>query len=333
MADLVARYLEQAVRLYCGVNGAPTREVEHLRDAVRPLLELYGGLPASSFGLRQLKTLRKQLIDRGLARKTINDRVNRIIRAFGWAAEEELCRPEVYGALRALQALRRGRSRAKEGKRVLPVAWEHVEATLHHVPRPVAGLIELMWHTRMRPGEACQLRPKDLDTSGKVWFYRPQSHKTQRFDRERIVAIGPHGEEVLRRFLARVPQPSPDGPLFSPCDAVAELQLRRRERRKTPLWPSRREAQARKRRHTPRKQPGVAYTPNSFLGAVRRGCRIAGIPSWTPNRLRHAAATRIRKERGLEAARVVLGHASAAITEVYAEIDQRLAERVMAELG
>ena len=35
------------------------------------------------------------------------------------------------------------------------------------------------------------------------------------------------------------------------------------------------------------------------------------------------AATFLRKEFGLETARIILGHRSAAITEVYAELDQQ----------
>lgn len=333
VADVVARYLEFAERWYVGPDKAPTREVEHVRVAARPLLKSYGTLSMGQFGVRELKTVREGLIDGGLVRKTINDRMNRILRIFAWAAEEELCRPEVHASLRALQPLKRGRSQAKESRRVLPVSREHVEATLLHVSRPVAGMIELMWRTGMRPGEACQLRPSDLDTSGSVWFYRPRSHKTDRFDRERVIAIGPEGQEILRRFLRRVPPPDPELPLFSPRDAMAEISATRRSNRRTPLWESHRRAQTRKRRRRPRKQPGQAYTPNSFLGAIKRACVVAGVPPWSPNQLRHAAATRIRRELGLEAARAVLGHSSAAVTEIYAERDQLLAAKAMEQLG
>jgi len=190
-----------------------------------------------------------------------------------------------------------------------------------------------MWLTGMRPSEACQLRPADLDRSGSVWFYRPRAHKTQNFGRERVVPIGPRGQDVLRRFLARVPPPLPEVPLFSPRDAIAETRAERRRLRATPLWPSHVTHQALKRKQQPKKQPCEAYTPNSFRGALSGACAAAGVPMWSPNQLRHAAATRIRKERGLEAARTVLGHASAAVTEVYAEIDVQLAAKVMAELG
>jgi site-specific recombinase XerC len=42
---------------------------------------------------------------------------------------------------------------------------------------------------------------------------------------------------------------------------------------------------------------------------------------WCPNRLRHTAATEIRSKFGLEAAQIILGHAQANVTQVYAERD------------
>ncbi len=331
--ELVERYLSFAERYYCTADGKPTRELEHLREAVRPLVSLYGSLPIRELGVRQLKALREPLIEKGLSRKTINDRMNRIRRVIAWAVEEELCGVEVLGAARALRGLQRGRSRAREGEKVRPVEWDEVEKVLSRVSTPVAGLVELMWHTGMRPGEACQLRPANLDRSGSIWFYRPESHKTQRLGRERLIAIGPRGQSVLSRFLKRVPPPPPDLPLFSPRSAIRELHSARRSRRRTPLWRSHLAAIDRKRRELRRKEVGDRYTANSLRGAIHRAARVAGVSAWSPNQLRHAAATRIRRELGLEAARAVLGHSSAHVTEIYAEMDKQLAERVMRELG
>ena len=39
---------------------------------------------------------------------------------------------------------------------------------------------------------------------------------------------------------------------------------------------------------------------------------------WSPNRLRHAAATEIRREVGLEEAQIILGHSRADVTQIYA---------------
>jgi site-specific recombinase XerC len=54
---------------------------------------------------------------------------------------------------------------------------------------------------------------------------------------------------------------------------------------------------------------------------------------WSPNQLRHSAATEVRRRFGLEAAQVILGHSQANITQVYAERDYTLAARVAKEVG
>lgn len=60
---------------------------------------------------------------------------------------------------------------------------------------------------------------------------------------------------------------------------------------------------------------------------------VALLENWAPNRLRHSAATRLRREEGLEAARVVLGHSRAAVTEIYAEVDFGKSLDIMRRLG
>jgi integrase len=54
---------------------------------------------------------------------------------------------------------------------------------------------------------------------------------------------------------------------------------------------------------------------------------------WHPHQLRHNAATFLRKEFGLETARIILGHRSAAMTEVYAEMDQGKAMEAIVRVG
>ncbi len=57
------------------------------------------------------------------------------------------------------------------------------------------------------------------------------------------------------------------------------------------------------------------------------------LASWSPNRLRHAAATEVRRQFGLEAAQVTLGHSKANTTEIYAERDHDLARTVALRIG
>ena len=87
------------------------------------------------------------------------------------------------------------------------------------------------------------------------------------------------------------------------------------------------------RRGNPQWKPGDAYTVDSYRRAIRRACEAAEVPVWTPHRLRHNAATTIRREYGLEAARVMLGHSSPIVTEIYAERDRAAAREVAERLG
>ena len=56
-------------------------------------------------------------------------------------------------------------------------------------------------------------------------------------------------------------------------------------------------------------------------------------PGLGTNRLRHSAATKFRKHGGIEAARQILGHAAASVTEVYAEADLGQVVAIMARIG
>ena len=54
---------------------------------------------------------------------------------------------------------------------------------------------------------------------------------------------------------------------------------------------------------------------------------------FSPNQLRHAAATIVRQQYGLEAAQIVLGHAKRSTTEIYAEPDTSEGERAIRGIG
>lgn len=49
--------------------------------------------------------------------------------------------------------------------------------------------------------------------------------------------------------------------------------------------------------------------------------------------MRHSAGTLIRKEFGVELARIILGHATAFTTEIYAEADRAQAMKVIGKIG
>lgn len=80
----------------------------------------------------------------------------------------------------------------------------------------------------------------------------------------------------------------------------------------------------------PRPFAGLYGSVDAYRRAIGRACRRAGVPPWSPNRLRHEAATAIRERFGLETAQAVLGHRSPETTTRYAQSAWELA-RVAAE--
>ncbi len=70
-----------------------------------------------------------------------------------------------------------------------------------------------------------------------------------------------------------------------------------------------------------------------YAYAIRRACEKAGIELWSPNQLRHAAATEIRKKYSLADAKAALGHSSISTTLIYAEACAEEAAKVMREIG
>ena len=82
-----------------------------------------------------------------------------------------------------------------------------------------------------------------------------------------------------------------------------------------------------------RSQRGGHVSVAGYGAAIRTACGLAGIPAWSPNRLRHSGATRIRQQASLDAAQVILGHSSVHMTETYAERNLDAARRIAAEVG
>ena len=323
--ELLLAYLRFADSYYVK-HGKPTTEPDSIRVTIRPLRRLFGTTLAREFGPLQLKAVRQAFIESGLCRNEVNKRTGRIVRAFKWAVSEGLVPPSVHHGLQAVSGLRRGRADVRESKPVKPVPEAFVDAIRPHVARQVWAMVELQRLTGMRPGEVCIIRACDLDTSGKVWSFRPAVHKTEHHGRERVVYFGPQAQVVIRPWLRVDLQ----GYLFSPREAMEERSIARRQARSTPLTPSQR---MRRKKAKPKRSPREAYDPASYYHAIRTACRRAGVPAWHPNQLRHNAATRLRKEFGLDTARAVLGHSSTAVTEVYAEVDAQKAAEAMSRVG
>ena len=81
-------------------------------------------------------------------------------------------------------------------------------------------------------------------------------------------------------------------------------------------------------------QRGINKQIHRAIGtANRQRSEENQLPKWSPNRLRHTAATEIRGTFGLEAAQVALEHSQADVTQIYAEKDLTLAAEVARKIG
>lgn len=325
--ELVARYWTEHVEKYHTKNGKPTDRRAHIRLAMRPLCDLYGGTLAREFGPRRLKLVRDRMIESRLhergrvARTYINDHVGIIKRMFRWAVAEELVSPQIHQALGSVESIHRGRDRrVRESKKVLPAPEKDVEAVLEVVSPQIGAMIRLQMRTGMRPDEVTIMRPCDVDRSGPVWHYVPESHKTEHLGIQKIILLGPKAQQVLTPWLDR----EPTAYCFDPREVV-EAALARRRRSGKPVTKRRRQRRSRRVREH--------YDDESYCQAVQRACEKAGVQTWSPGQLRHSAATRIRRKYGLEAARLILGHQSMATAEIYAEKDMAEATRIVKEMG
>jgi integrase len=109
-------------------------------------------------------------------------------------------------------------------------------------------------------------------------------------------------------------------------------------------------SQRNRRKARPRRKPAERYGIDAYRRAISRAVQRANetivkeaaemgisspalIPAWSPNQLRHSCATAIRREFGLEAAQVILGHSKADVTQIYAERDAAKALEVIGKIG
>ena len=322
---LCLRFLAHADAYYVK-NGRPTNEPHNFRIALRHLIADSGPELVASFRAVDLKRVRSRMVEAGWVRSSINKHVGRIRHLFRWGVSEGIAPAITLKELEAVLPLKRGRTEAKESERVRPVTASQVKAIEPFASRQIWAMVQLQLLTGMRPGEVRQMRQIDIEKSERVWIYRPTEHKTEHHGHDRVVCLGPKAQQILIPFLTG----PTDRFLFRPEDARREFDDQRKEKRVTKQYGA---AKARVTASRKSRLPGQTYSINSYCRAIARACTLAGIDTWSPNQLRHSAATEIRKVFGLEASQVILGHAKADITQVYAERDLAKAIEVAFSVG
>ncbi|MEA1950400.1 MAG: tyrosine-type recombinase/integrase [Planctomycetota bacterium] len=339
VAELAVKY-DDFASIHYVKNGESTDD--RYRAAIGPLATIFGSTLAKEFGPKKLKALREAIIHRGnlrtaefdihgnltkpgepLGRGYVNNLMKSVIRMFKWAVTEEKVSPSVPEALRAVGGLRKGRDRrVREPEPIRPVPEEHFRPAVDAASSQIATMMQVQRLAGMRPDEVTIIRPCDIDRNGDVWIYRPDSHKLEWLDQEKEILLGPQAQELLTPWLDGR---KPTEYLFSPRE-VAEANARELEKR-------RKRPSSKKVRLSKKRPPREHYDDRGYRQAVIRACNRAGVPEWSPGRLRHSAGTDIRCKYGVEAAQLVLGHKKLSTTEIYAEKNREKYERIMLEIG
>jgi len=354
--ELCDRYEQWASETYRHPDGRPTREDANIRCTLHYLRAGAGHIAPKDFSSLHLRHIQNQMADSGRICRTTLNKYMRVMKAcIRWGAERRFIPASVYAEASVVQNVKPHRSKAPEPKPIKPVEWERVRATLPFLGKVVSSMVLVQWHSGMRPGELCIMRPCDIDMTKSVWLYVPKRHKTSHHGKTRTIPLGPTAQKLLRPFIATR---RPDNYIFSPAESVEDFRLMRTLNRVTPLqWGN---GVGTNRMVNPDRQAGEHYTTGSYRDAIWRGCQRAFphpelprlIPRkqrndhdaadlknwqkknrWSPNQIRHSVATNLRAKLGIEAARTVLGHSTTRMTEVYAEQDIGKAISAMEQYG
>lgn len=332
IAQFVTHFLSYADARYRKF-GEPTSEPKLYRIAARPLLALFAHLPSKEFSPRHLKACQEFFREQGHCRKKVNQHVTRIRRMIRWGNQFEYTTVPQWLELKVVECVTAAEQ--PDRPKVEPAPEHLVAAVEQYVSPTIWAMIQFQLLTGARPGEACIVREMDIDSTDGVWEYRPFRWKTQHREKSprRVLLLGPQAQELIRAWLTK-----------DPTDFLWRPEAGRQSYLENVRNPKRAKHHRNERR---RLRP--FYSTIGYATAVTRACERA-FPvdatwdeerqarwrvehHWSPNQLRHNAATRIRALFGLEMARIILGHTSAVTTEIYAKADLDKARDIMRQFG
>lgn len=303
IADLAVQFLRT------DESPRSKRQRELYVEIVALLKDAFDGVPpsAADFNADDYRELKRWLLDQGRwSRESANAILRRVRRLLRFGLSCGYVQAERLAMIQAVGSLAIGR----ESRKVRPAGLRALAAAMRQASTLIADMVRVQYRSGMRAGELVTMRPCDLDTSGPVWWYRPELHKTSHRGKAREIPLGPRVQSILRRRWPADEQ----SVFFRPADAVIE--------RRGVVTAGRMRA------------PGDQYTTATYRRAIERACERAGVPKLTPHQIRHAAGTSVRARLGLEHARAFLGHSVRAVTEQYSlEVDRKLAAEAVASSG
>ncbi|HEY1190784.1 MAG TPA: site-specific integrase [Gemmata sp.] len=339
VAEVLLAYWKFALTEYAGDTESRRSARHRIWQAIEAVRGRYADVPASRFRGPQLKALRDELVKnrtvinngrdtgRPITRTYVNYLVACVQRVWKWALSEDLVPADGAATVAALAPLARGKG-GREPARVLPPppGWEEA---LVELPPVLVAMVRTQALCGMRPQDVCRLRRRELSTTARekveipgtgrfvaarlidgapVWFYAPSEHKTSWKGKPRVIAIGPRTQALLTPLLEGL---GPDDFVFSPAKALAQVGRGNRFKRQgySTRYQTRQYAQLVERAIERANRPRVAagWAADEL------------VPEWTPNQLRHLAATVVGDEIDREHARALLGQSSSDVIDVYLE--------------
>ncbi len=142
------------------------------------------------------------------------------------------------------------------------------------------AILELLYGCGLRASEVCGLELESYDAAG------ARLRVVGKGDRERMVPLGEPAREALDQWLGA------GRPRVAGAESALLLSVR-----------------------------GRRLSPSDVRRALERRARVAGIGTRSPHALRHAYATHLLEGgAGLREIQELLGHASAATTQIYAHV-------------
>ncbi len=337
VSHLADRFIAWAAGYYVK-RGKPTNTALKIRLAMEWLYRAgLGDVHPAAFGPLNLKAFQAFLACEPTGRwtrATINQMVTYVVSMFEWAVSEELVNESVWRALQSVRHLSKGRpipgtgTIPREGGEVEPAPLSAVQAVLKHAPPMLAAMINVQLLTAMRPGAMLYMRAKDLhetdDKRVRRYQVDPEAFKLEHLEgisaADREVFIGPKAWKILKPLLPADPAEF----VFNPRRSEELRNAARREARV--CEPSKSYDPTRRRKLRPRRAPADHYSIASYRRAIWRCCEAAGLKRdrvtgvdewWSPNQLRHTAASYIAEHEDVEVAQLILGHKRITTTMKY----------------
>ena len=263
--DLALNYLRHAEEVF------GKSDFSNYKTAIGMTLSIYSGTLAKDFDIYALKTVQKQFVQKGYARKYCNKLTGFIRAMFKWGRENGLVEQSIAGTLKLASPVHRKAAKDRPPRK--PVPDEIVNRTLPVLLPSIKDMVIVQRLTGARPGEICSMKVGEIQTDhpDEIWIYRPTDHKNTWRGHTREIPLWKLAQAILQ---PRMEGKSLDDSVFSPAEAMQEKWDLDAANRKTKVQPSQQE---RKEKHTkrPKRKFNRFYSEMAYGKSIKQSIAAA----------------------------------------------------------